>query len=76
MYIVQYPPPIVLKLLDKANIANIMAAVGIIAGIVSVFLGIESNEMLVLITGAGIGYLFKNGVTARSSAAPVEGQRF
>jgi len=53
-----------------------MAAVGIIAGIVSVFLGIESNEMLVLITGAGIGYLFKNGVTARSSAAPVEGQRF
>jgi len=39
-----------------------MAAFGIIAGVVSVFIGVESNEMLVLITGAGIGYLFKNGL--------------
>lgn len=39
-----------------------MASVGIVAGIASVFLGVASNEMLVLITGAGIGYLFKNGI--------------
>lgn len=39
-----------------------MSAVAIVAGIVSVFMGIENNEMLILITGAGIGYLFKNGI--------------
>jgi len=52
-----------LSLIDKASIANVMASVGIVAGIASVFLGVASNEMLVLITGAGIGYLFKNGIT-------------
>jgi len=52
-----------MSVIDKATIANIMASVGIIAGIASVFLNIPSNEMLVLITGAGIGYLFKNGVS-------------
>jgi len=51
-----------LSLIDKASIANIMASVGIIAGIASVFLGVAENSMLVLITGAGIGYLFKNGI--------------
>jgi len=56
-----------MSLINKATIANIMAAFGIIAGVVSVFIGIESNEMLVLIAGAGIGYLFKNGITARSN---------
>jgi len=50
-----------LSLIDKASIANIMASVGILAGIASVFLNVASNEMLVLIAGAGIGYLFKNG---------------
>jgi len=53
-----------MSLIDKATIANIMAALGIIAGIASVFLNVASNEMLVLITGAGIGYLFKNGITS------------
>jgi len=52
-----------MSLIDKASIANVMASVGIVAGIASVFLGVASNEMLVLITGAGIGYLFKNGIT-------------
>lgn len=56
-----------MTLIDKATIANVMAAVGIIAGIASVFLEVGSNEMLILITGAGIGYLFKNGVTTRSN---------
>jgi len=56
-----------LSLLDKTNIANVIAAIIILAGIVSVFLQIPSNEMLLLLTGAGIGYLFKNGVTLRSN---------
>jgi len=51
-------------LIDKASIANIIASIAILSGIVSVFLAVPSNEMLVLITGAGIGYLFKNGITA------------
>jgi len=51
-----------MNLIDKATIANVMASIGILAGIASVFLNVASNEMLVLITGAGIGYLFKNGV--------------
>jgi len=57
----------VLNLIDKATIANVMASVGIVAGIASVFLGVASNEMLVLITGAGIGYLFKNGITSHNA---------
>jgi len=64
-----------LTLIDKATIANIMAAFGIIAGVVSVFLSIESNEMLVLITGAGLGYLFKNGLPHKDPSTPVEGLR-
>jgi len=52
-----------MSLIDKASIANIIASVAILSGITSVFLSVPSNEMLVLITGAGIGYLFKNGVT-------------
>jgi len=47
----------------RGSTANIMAAFGIIAGVVSVFYGIESNDMLILITGAGVGYLFKNGIS-------------
>jgi len=61
-------------LLDKTTIANVIASVGIIAGIVSVFIGVQSNEMLVLITGAGIGYLFKNGVTAHNNTGPISTQ--
>ena len=56
------------KLIDKATVANVIAAVGVLAGIVSVFIGIPSNDILILIIGAGIGYLFKNGITARSNA--------
>jgi len=48
-----------------------MASIGILAGIASVFLNVASNEMLVLITGAGIGYLFKNGITSHSNGSNV-----
>jgi len=61
-----------MSLLDKTNIANVIASIAIISGIVSVFLNVPSNEMLVLITGAGIGYLFKNGVTLRSNTTTPE----
>jgi len=55
-------------LIDKASIANIIASIAILSGIVSVFLAVPSNEMLVLITGAGIGYLFKNGISTTKKA--------
>lgn len=48
-------------LIDKASTANIMAAISIAAGIAAVFSGIPNSEILLLLTGAGIGYLFKNG---------------
>jgi len=51
-----------LSLIDKTSVANVIAAIVILAGIVSVFLEIPSSEMLLLLTGAGIGYLFKNGL--------------
>jgi len=62
-----------LSLIDKATVANIIAAIGVLAGILSVFMGIESNEMLLLITGAGIGYLFKNGIPKRREIDPNTG---
>jgi len=61
------PPLILLSLIDKTSVANVIAAIVILAGVISVFLGIESNEMLLIITGAGIGYLFKNGVINRAA---------
>jgi len=48
-----------------------LIALVILAGIVSVFVGIESNEMLLLLTGAGIGYLFKNGIISRVNTPPL-----
>jgi len=65
-----------MSLLDKTNIANVIASIAIISGIVSVFLNVASNEMLVLITGAGIGYLFKNGIVKSNSpgSGPVSTQ--
>jgi len=54
-----------MSLIDKTSVANIISAFVIVAGVVSVFMGIESNEMLLLLTGAGIGYLFKNGLTKK-----------
>ena len=52
------------KFANKTHIANLIAAFAIIAGIVFVFviamtgLEIAVPEMLTLIVGAGIGYLF------------------
>jgi len=60
----------VLSLIDKTSVANVISAIIILAGIVSVFLQIPSNEMLLLLTGAGIGYLFKNGITRSNTPAP------
>jgi len=57
----------VLSLIDKTSVANVIAAVVILAGVVSVFLQIPSSEMLLILTGAGIGYLFKNGLVNRSN---------
>jgi len=59
-----------MSLLDKTNIANVIASIAIISGIASVFLNVASNEMLVLITGAGIGYLFKNGMNSVKTKTP------
>jgi len=56
-----------LSLIDKTSVANVIAAVVIIAGVVSVFLQIPSSEMLLILTGAGIGYLFKNGIAKRTA---------
>jgi len=61
-----------LSLIDKTSVANVIAAVIILAGVISVFLGIESNEMLLLITGAGIGYLFKNGIVSRAKRTGID----
>jgi len=63
-----------MSLLDKTNIANVIASIAIISGIASVFLNVASNEMLVLITGAGIGYLFKNGLTPKTKINPTTGE--
>jgi len=59
-----------MSLIDKTTIANVIASIAILSGIASVFLNVASNEMLVLITGAGIGYLFKNGIQSRLNTPP------
>ena len=53
------------KLMNKTHIANLVAAFAIIAGIVFVFITAlvdeivtSPPELLLLIVGAGIGYLF------------------
>ena len=56
-----------LSLIDKTSVANVIAAIVILAGVVSVFLQIPSSEMLLILTGAGIGYLFKNGIVNRAA---------
>jgi len=60
----------VLSLIDKTTVANVIAALAVISGIVSVFLEIPSSEMLLIITGAGIGYLFKNNIPTRKQTKP------
>lgn len=47
--------------IDKASIANVIAGTVIISGIASVFLQLPNSEMMMILVGAGIGYLFKNG---------------
>jgi len=50
-----------MSLISKATVANIVAGFVIVAGVVGYFLNLESSEMMLLLVGAGIGYLFKNG---------------
>jgi len=50
-----------LTLISKATVANVVAGFVIIAGVVGYFMDIDSSEMMLLLVGAGIGYLFKNG---------------
>jgi len=44
-----------------------MAAFIIVTGITSFFMGIETNQIMSLLIGAGIGYLFKNGIIKNSA---------
>jgi len=52
------------KMLNKTHIANLIAAFSVIAGIAFVFISYGSDttvdppQILTLIVGAGIGYLF------------------
>jgi len=55
-----------LSLLNKTSIANLMAGFIIVSGVTSFFMGIETNEIMALLIGAGIGYLFKNGITNKN----------
>jgi len=50
-----------LSLISKATVANIVAGFVIVAGVIGYFTELESSEMMLLLVGAGIGYLFKNG---------------
>ncbi len=50
-----------MTLISKATVANVVAGFVIIAGVVGYFMDIDSSEMMLLLVGAGIGYLFKNG---------------
>jgi len=50
-----------MSLISKATIANVIAGFVIVAGVVAVFMELPNSEMLLLLVGAGIGYLFKNG---------------
>jgi len=60
-----------MSLVNKASIANLVSAFIIVAGVVSFFLGIESNDMIMILMGAGIGYLFKGVINGSSKAPPV-----
>ena len=50
-----------MSLISKATVANIVAGFVIIAGVVGYFTELPASEMMLLLVGAGIGYLFKNG---------------
>jgi len=51
----------VLSIINKATVANVSAGFVIIAGVVGYFMDLPASEMMLLLVGAGIGYLFKNG---------------
>ena len=57
------------KFANKTHIANLIAAFVIIAGVTFVFVNVlmgstvQAPEMLTLIVGAGIGYLFAKKVS-------------
>jgi len=54
-----------MSLIDKTSIANLMAAFIIVTGITMIFLEVPKNDIMSLLIGAGIGYLFKNGIIQR-----------
>jgi len=56
-----------MSLINKTSIANLMAGFIIVTGVTSFFLGIPTNDIMSLLIGTGIGYLFKNGITQRNS---------
>jgi len=51
-----------MSLINKTSIANLMAGFIIVTGITMIFLEIPKNDIMSLLIGAGIGYLFKNGI--------------
>jgi len=52
-----------MSLIDKTSIANLIAAFIIIAGVVQVFFNLaDPSGMMLILVGAGIGYLFKNNL--------------
>jgi len=56
-----------MSLINKTSIANLMAGFIIVTGVTAFFMGIETNQVMSLLIGAGIGYLFKNGITKNSA---------
>ena len=51
-----------MSLINKTSIANIMAGFIIVTGVTMIFLEVPKNDIMSLLIGAGIGYLFKNGI--------------
>jgi len=58
-----------MSLINKTSIANLMAAFIIVTGVTSFFMGIPTNDIMSLLIGAGIGYLFKNGIISKANSA-------
>jgi len=44
-----------------------MAGFIIVTGVTAFFMGIETNQVMSLLIGAGIGYLFKNGISRKAN---------
>jgi len=56
-----------MSLIDKTSIANLMAAFIIVTGITMIFLEVPKNDIMSLLIGVGIGYLFKNGLIQKKN---------